>query len=381
MNLKKELWYDARMLKKGDEKKIFPVLFNQDFDGIMISEGRSEIVKTWPQKVKALFMVTEQNLDKVAADIKNIRSLSNDREIIAFSENEELLRKKELADVRKGIYTRVEDKESMEHVIKLTEQYKSCIIEFTSTTNIPLELILAFSQKNKSEVCKVVDCAEAGWIATMTMEMGSYSVLLKTDSINDIVDIRNKVDKLSSPDIEIKQLKVTGIKHIGMGERICIDTTSKLNDDEGMIIGSTSTGGILVSSETHYLPYMELRPFRVNAGALHSYVWCDNNYTKYMSELKVGDEVMTVNSKGETRKVSVGRIKMERRPLLLIHAESNDGKQVNTIVQDDWHIRIIGKDAEIKNSTMLKEGDIVLGYTTKPGRHIGVEIQETIIEK
>ena len=57
-----------------------------------------------------------------------------------------------------------------------------------------------------------------------------------------------------------------------MGDRGCIDTTSIMTKDEGMIVGSTSAGGILVCSETHYLPYMELRPFRVNAGGVHSYV-------------------------------------------------------------------------------------------------------------
>ncbi|RHK59329.1 hypothetical protein DW054_16240 [Dorea formicigenerans] len=31
--------------------------------------------------------------------------------------------------------------------------------------------------------------------------------------------------------------------------------------------------------------------------------------------------------------------------------------------------------------TLLKEGDIVLGYTMKAGRHLGVQINETIVEK
>ncbi len=40
-----------------------------------------------------------------------------------------------------------------------------------------------------------------------------------------------------------------------------------------MIIGSTGWGGIFVCSGTHYLPHMNLREFRVNIGAVHSYIW------------------------------------------------------------------------------------------------------------
>ncbi|MCP4180829.1 MAG: hypothetical protein GY756_23965 [bacterium] len=32
-------------------------------------------------------------------------------------------------------------------------------------------------------------------------------------------------------------------------------------------------------------------------------------------------------------------------------------------------------------STLLNVGDTMLGYTTKPGRHLGVEIEESIIER
>ena len=46
-----------------------------------------------------------------------------------------------------------------------------------------------------------------------------------------------------------------------------------------MLIGSTSQGGILACPEVFFLPYMELRPFRVNAGGVHSYVYAMNDRT------------------------------------------------------------------------------------------------------
>ena len=170
------------------------------------------------------------------------------------------------------------------------------------------------------------------------------------------------------------------MQHIGMGYRACIDTTNLMQCNEGMIIGSTSNGGLLVSSETHYLPYMELRPFRVNAGAVHSYVWASEDMTAYLTELKTGSRLICVDTKGNTRQVSVGRLKTELRPLLKVEVEAL-GVRVNAVVQDDWHIRIFGGNGEPLNASAIKVGDELLTYICSSGRHVGIKINETIIEK
>jgi 3-dehydroquinate synthase II/3-amino-4-hydroxybenzoic acid synthase len=164
-----------------------------------------------------------------------------------------------------------------------------------------------------------------------------------------------------------------------MGVRGCIDTTGLMTKDEGMLVGSTSNGGILVCSETHYLPYMNLRPFRVNAGAVHSYVWMPNDTAEYISDLQAGSKVLCVNTKGETRELTVGRMKLEVRPLLLIKGIAA-GQPLSVFVQDDWHIRIMGADGKPKNANKIKPGDELLAYLCEPGRHVGVKVKETIQE-
>lgn len=378
MNDKKELWFNLIGLSKEKIDDVLPVATNNGYTGFLMTIAQKNFIKSLPKSASAMILVEENNIKDVADYIKEAKDNHN---LIIFATKKEILDNKAFDGINKGIYVEVFDKDSMNFAISMSNEYPDCIIDFKSETNIPLELVLAFSQQNHCRVCKRVEKPEDGWIATMTMEMGSYAVLLSTDKIDLIVKLREKFDEYLSKDVKIEKLKITSIKHIGMGDRVCIDTTSKLAEDEGMFIGSTSSGGILVSSETHFLPYMDLRPFRVNAGAIHSYVFCANNKTKYLSELSVGDELMSVNSKGQTRIVTVGRIKMERRPLLVISAVSESGVKVNTIVQDDWHIRIISEKGKVKNSTSLKENDVVLGYITEPGRHLGVKIAETIVEK
>jgi 3-dehydroquinate synthase class II len=126
---------------------------------------------------------------------------------------------------------------------------------------------------------------------------------------------------------------------------------------------------------------MELRPFRVNAGAVHSYVFNFDDRTDYMSELRAGHSLMLVDITGRTRKASIGRVKTEVRPLRLIEVEFAGGSRVNVILQDDWHVRVFSADGLPLNITQLKAGDNVLAYATQPGRHVGIRVSEQILEK
>lgn len=122
------------------------------------------------------------------------------------------------------------------------------------------------------------------------------------------------------------------------------------------------------------------RPFRVNAGAVHSYVWMPGDAAEYITDLAAGSKVLCIDTKGNARTLSVGRIKTETRPLLLIKGKVQDC-ELNVIVQDDWHIRVMGADGKPRNATEIKPGDELLAYVCKPGRHVGIKVDETIIER
>ena len=86
-----------------------------------------------------------------------------------------------------------------------------------------------------------------------------------------------------------------------------------------------------------------------------------------------------VDVEGNTRIVSIGRVKIEQRPLLKIEAKIGKD-EINTIVQDDWHIRIFGENRMVLNASSIKRGDKVLAYVCSSGRHVGIKIDENIIE-
>lgn len=190
----------------------------------------------------------------------------------------------------------------------------------------------------------------------------------------------SSIESLEALPIQIEEGRIIKTMPLGLGIRSCIDTTTLFSETEGMLVGSTSAGGLLCCAEVFSLPYMELRPFRVNAGSIHSYVFNHNDRTNYMSELRAGTPLMVVDAQGKTRRTFVGRMKTEVRPLRYIEAEFEGGRQVNVIMQDDWHVRIFSHQALPLNITELRPGQKVLGHVTESGRHVGIRVNEQIQE-
>lgn len=363
---KKTVWFDARKVENNNS--IIPLVFNRNYEYIIVKEENYKEIKL-PSNVK---LVIELNSN---ANISTIP-----KEYILFTNSKNLACECKNLKRKVAYYKRIDDQLSMNAAYEEADICDYLIVDFKDETNIPLELILARLQAKNVSVLKVVSNLQDMKIAFAVMEHGSDGAVLNTNDLNEIVSVSEYMEKSEVKKLNLVKAKVTNAKHIGLGYRSCIDTTSIMNQKEGMLIGSTSRGGILVSSETHYLPYMNLRPFRVNAGAVHSYVWSADNMTNYLSEIKAGDNLLCVDVNGNARTVSVGRIKTEKRPLLLIEV-TYENISINVIVQDDWHIRIMGGDGEPRNASTIKIGDELLAYICEPGRHVGVKINEEIEER
>jgi 3-amino-4-hydroxybenzoic acid synthase len=249
------------------------------------------------------------------------------------------------------------------------------VVEFADPTKIPLEIVLAAADGAPGQLITVCADLEEASIVVDVLERGSEGVLLKPATADDVFALVRLLT-MATPELDLVTLTVDRIDHHGLGDRVCVDTCSHFREDEGILVGSYSTGFILCCSETHPLPYMPTRPFRVNAGALHSYVLGPSDRTNYLSELGSGSIVLAVDSDGRTRRVVVGRAKLESRPLLTITAHSADGVVVSLTVQDDWHVRVLGPGGKVHNVTALEPGDELLGYLATEQRHVGLPIGE-----
>jgi len=240
---------------------------------------------------------------------------------------------------------------------------------------IPVENILA----ETSNVGMEVTSAEEAGTALGILEKGVAYLVITADKAQKVKETIGAA-RQSAIKIELIKARITEIKPIGLGHRVCVDTISLLDTGQGMLVGNSSGFTFLINAETESNPYVAPRPFRINAGAVHSYAILPGDRTCYLEELGPGAEVLILGPEGETRITSVGRVKTEVRPMLLIRAATSEGEG-SVILQNAETIRLVTPSGKPASVVDLKIGDEVLCRADSAGRHFGMRIQEDIREK
>lgn len=286
------------------------------------------------------------------------------------------------ADVVVGkdaFYKQIHGKDDEQEIVAEGKRKKYVIVDARDWKIIPLENIIAGLQEKMAKIIVEVSNEKEAKTALETLEVGADGVLINGNS-SVIKKTLKMVEELTSIKLDLTVAKITKVKPVGMGDRVCLDTASMLTVGEGMLVGSASNALFLVHSETLESEYVGSRPFRVNAGPVHAYTLLPDGKTSYLSELSTGDEVLAVDYKGNTRKVILGRGKTEKRPLLLVEAASG-GEKISTLLQNAETIMLTKKSGKPISVSKLKEGDEVLAYIGEGGRHFGMKIKESIKEK
>jgi len=253
---------------------------------------------------------------------------------------------------------------------------------------IPLENLIA-SAYGRSKLLASVSSLQEAEVALETLEIGVDGVLVELSDIDEIERIYEACKRVRSRTVEkeemeripLVQAKVTEIKPLRSGARTCIDTCDLMKEGEGMLIGCQSSGFFLIQAETKENPFVNPRPFRVNAGSIAQYLLAQGGNTKYLSELRAGDEVLIVDREGRSRVANVCRTKIEWRPLLLVEAETNN-RRFRTIVQNAETIRLVTKDGTKSVKELVKGDEVLVHVQEGGGRHFGRLVkEERVIEQ
>ena len=343
---------------------------------LMTVDGVDALAPQLPSSAKKVVVVENE------AALAPLKLRPDFGELVIASASHEMLGRLALDGVCTALRAFVDDARSLHDAIHVGKQHAYVMMSFKDPTNIPLELVIASLQFSNTLLIKEIssEAMEDALVTQGVMEVGADGVLFTPKTHPQMDQFLGKWAKTTERTLTLSVGKVISARPIGMGYRSCIDLASLFTTTEGMLVGSTSQGGIFCCPEVFFLPYMELRPFRVNAGAVHSYVYNLNNRTDYMTELRAGSPTMIVDAGGKVRRAYVGRVKTEVRPLRLIEVEFENEARVNVMMQDDWHVRIFSDEAKPINITELRPGHKVLGHVAEPGRHVGIKVAEHIVE-
>ena len=262
-----------------------------------------------------------------------------------------------------------------EEEIILLSRSKKVIVKNGDWKIIPLENLLSRAGNIFVEIEEIKE----GETAFGILEKGVDGVVVNNP---DPYKVRRMVKALKKERerIDLTTAVVKRIEPLGLGDRVCVDICSSMGLGEGMLVGNSSQALFLVHSENIENPFVNPRPFRVNAGPVHAYIRMADGHTKYLCEVRAGDKALIVNYEEKTSYAFVGRAKIERRPLALLEAEES-GERISVILQNAETIRLTQPDGKAVSLVDLKKDAEILVYREKKGRHFGVEIDETIIER
>ena len=394
---RKEIWIKADdEAGTWDEKKSrITAGLESGVDGVLVEEADIEKVKELG-RIKIAAFASDESTEKVEgeADVavygkgsegdgtKSIPTEIGDSSVLGA------LKRTSDSKVNAGAgYVEIRGKEYEQFAVNIADYCDYVIVIGKDWKIIPLENIIAELQKKEAKVIAGVQSAEEARTAFETLEYGADGVILDTDDVSEIkraVEIR---DESEMGTISLSAAKITNVKELEMGDRVCVDTCSLMTLGEGMLVGSQSFALFLVHSESEESPYVAARPFRVNAGGVYAYVLVGEK-TRYLSELTSGDDVLIVNAEGSARKAVIGRVKIEKRPLMLVEAEleeetgGGEKRKCSIILQNAETIKLVDKAKKKPISVVdLKAGDEVLVHVTETARHFGIAVEEMVIEK
>ncbi len=241
---------------------------------------------------------------------------------------------------------------------------------------IPVENLLAGADAAHLAL-EVLNAGEAR-VASGILEKGVESVVVPPAALPALKDMVAAL-RYRAATMPLQEAEVLEIRPAGMGHRVCVDTLSVLKTGQGMLVGNSAAFTVLVNAETEHNEYVASRPFRVNAGAVHAYALLPGDRTCYLEELAAGSEVLIAGHHGETQIATVGRVKVEQRPMLLIRLKSG-GAEGTVFLQNAETIRLVRPDGAAVSVVDLKPGDRVLCRLDVAGRHFGMRISEDIKE-
>jgi len=225
-----------------------------------------------------------------------------------------------------------------------------------------------------------------------------------------------------------KKLCVVEIESVihSRGDNVSLTMLSGFKEGHSLLAGSFNRALFLTSGYSN----------EVDAGCVSTYVLCNDDKTKYLGDLRQGDELLTLNFAGKELSNRLVQIKTEKRQMLLINANyevpgrkifellKSNGENyfngyrsifrlqntktgepisvldiskyrdreedicaflnVGTTFTDSENNLITCIDGRQKPARNLNQGDIILAYVQMPGiqsRHFGMAYDGLCIER
>ena len=282
----------------------------------------------------------------------------------------------------------IDDYHGQDEALSLIGAVPWILVRCGDWTMIPLENIVAAAYSSGTKVASEISHEIDLNGAAFSLQHGVDAVLLPPEVGHESLwsasrKLSNQAPESTSVPVDNHSLNTASVLSVesgGVGERVCVDLIERLSLGEGLAIGSSASSLCIVHGETLPSEYVPSRPFRVNAGAIHSYVLMADGSTRYLSELGAGDEVAVLSHDGSQREAPLGRLKVERRPFVMLRFATPMGEG-QIILQQAETVRLVSASGKAIPVTQIEEGAEILTLNEAGMRHIGQAVSGEVAER
>ena len=286
--------------------------------------------------------------------------------------------------VQIGGHIHIDSESAQSQARSLAGSVEWILLTFEDWSMIPIENVLAATESTPTKVAAQIVQPIQAQGAAFALDIGVDALLCtnncleaalvaKSLRLEQVTESPSMVSTKKEP-LQLTTMTITAVQEGHSGDRVCIDLLSMLEEGEGMLVGSTARSYVLIHGETIQSKYVPTRPFRINAGSVEAYTLLADGSTKYLCELKSGDEILIVGSDGATRAATVGRMKIEYRPFILLRFKDENTNEGHVFIQQAETVRLVLNDIGVCSVTNLSVGDRILGSTLSTARHVGQSI-------
>jgi len=314
----------------------------------------------------------------VLADARDWAIIPAENLVAAFQEARRRSAASYDAAVRKSTQEEEEEEEGGRRKLPRRPRPTPKLLVTSATADGALALLGALESGVDGVVLRTGDPGE---VRALCAAVGEAAAARASAFVEEKRSSENNTNDDNDGEIQFEVGVVSSVSPAGMGDRVCVDVTVLLEPGEGLLVGSFAAAALLVhseregaqggggegggggKSETNNEAYISPRPFRVNAGAVHSYVAVPRSRTAYLSELEAGSEVLvvrppmswnndddggggggeslTTTSTTTSTTAVVGRAKVERRPMTKVEVRLADGSTCSAILQNAETVRVV----------------------------------------
>jgi len=283
-----------------------------------------------------------------------------------------------------GGHVHIDSAEAQAKARSLAGSVEWILLTFEDWSMIPIENVIAATESTPTKVAAQIMRPVEAQGAGFALDIGVDALLCTEDCLESALIVKSiRLEEASSKEsfheeneqhVEVSLMTITDIKEGHSGDRVCIDLLSMLEEGEGILVGSTAKAFVLIHGETIASKYVPTRPFRVNAGSVDAYTYMADGTTKYLSELTSGDKVLITRNGGTLRTASIGRMKIETRPFILLRFKDENANEGHVFIQQAETVRLVLETGKTCSVTDLTVGDRIFGHSSTSTRHVGQSI-------